>query len=44
MDHRIITLYFVRHGQALHNIAAEMFSDKNSISDNHLNISNSYQI
>lgn len=27
MDHRMITLYFVRHGQASHNIAAEMFGD-----------------
>jgi len=27
MNHRIITLYFVRHGQASHNIAAEMFGD-----------------
>jgi broad specificity phosphatase PhoE len=27
MNHRVITLYFVRHGQALHNIAADMFGD-----------------
>jgi len=27
MERRMITLYFVRHGQASHNIAAEMFGD-----------------